>query len=71
MKRFAPDDTLPPGPGQYPLPQSVNVKNAKQVYASYASQTERNDTMVVPGSDAPGVGKYHHEEKTSFGQSQI
>ena len=56
MKRFAPDDTLPPGPGQYPLPQSV-----------YASQTERNDTMVVPGSDAPGVGKYHHEEKTSFG----
>jgi len=36
-----------------------------------ASQTMRNDTMKVPGLDAPGVGKYEHERKTNFGYHQI
>ena len=36
-KRFAKDDTLPPGPGQYPLPDSCQVKDPKLSLASYKS----------------------------------
>jgi hypothetical protein len=43
MKRFTPDDTLPPGPGHYPLPESCNVRDAKHAHAGYASITQRKD----------------------------
>jgi len=44
MKRFGVDDTLSPGPGQYKLPQSVNVKSPDKAFAGMSSQTIRKDS---------------------------
>lgn len=69
--RFGSDDTLPPGPGQYPIPGSCHVKNVKLPFASYKSQSPRDDVVVYPGGASPGVGKYNVEEHKTISAQQI
>ena len=63
-KRFEADDTLPPGPGQYKLPESCSIREPKHRGATYRSSTKRelgnhgyskNNHILTKG---PGIGSY-------------
>jgi len=59
--RFRKDDNGVPGPGNYKMPDSCNVKQSKHELASYRSNVSNGFTGlrdIVIGPDNPGVGEY-------------
>ena len=72
-KRFGNADTLPPGPGQYKLPDSCQIKNPKNDIASYKSTTEKGhgNSLGIVGINHPGVGAYNVNEFKAFGVQKL
>ena len=72
-KRFDKSDTLPPGPGQYRLPDSCQIKNPKNDIASYKSTTEKGhgNSIGIIGINHPGVGAYNVNEFKAFGHQKL
>jgi len=65
-KRFGPDDTIAPGPGQYaPQKQACNVRDAKKAHAGMLSTTDRPEIYSDPSM--PGVGNYNVKDHLSIG----
>ena len=58
MKRFGSDETLPPGPGQYPAPDSCRVRDKERELASYRSAEPRK-VFEPSKKKMPAVGDYN------------
>jgi hypothetical protein len=65
QQRWGSNETLPPGPGHYTLPDSCQVKDPDRQLASYISDLERG--FYKQKHDIPGVGSYNlaHVQGTS------
>ena len=53
-KRFDKDETISPGPANYRVYDSCQVRNPSIKIASYQSSTERDLKWIV-GKDNPGI----------------
>ena len=56
-KRFGGDDNGVPGAGKYDQPDSLMVRNPKQVHASFKSKLDKGPELII-GRDNPGIGEY-------------
>lgn len=67
-KRFRPDDTEVPGPGQYVMPSTVIVKEGTREMANYKSASLRTAEKIP---QLPGVGQYNLVDHLSLSNKQI
>jgi len=67
-KRFRPDDTEVPGPGQYYMPSTVIIKEESREMANYKSASLRTGEKQP---ELPGVGQYNLIDHLSLSNKQI